>query len=661
MKKQALLLAAIVIPAITFAGTYFVRPDSYFTGIDDTSEYDGSSWDKALPYATFRAGNTANSYDSGSTFYFSGGTYYASDSTKIFIKGINIIGGYDPASTGTTAEQLTYPTDYPTIFSGDVDGDNTHSSGDLWCIFYIQQNTTHGVTTNECTIEGCDFTMAYGVSYKDSGRHGAVVLNNCGSMIFKNCNFYDNYATDKTTSSVVYGGIALTNHRSNVILQDCEFYNNTAYARGAAIRMTSDDAAKGQTILERCSIYNNTVEDGLGSAIIVQQAGYGLYLVNTNVYNNTATGGSTVAAIYVNASGSYTNKCCLISSSVTDNSGYQVYVGASSNEPCFQMFNSVISGGTTSTDAALRFYGTPTSTTDGYVKSLGYNSVGSYYLGGYSGTRFTDTDDKAATRILSQGANLEQIAEAAADLMPSTVTNAELCDFTLDMYGYYRGDYSSNGAKADISGYLDTVDPYPTFTVPSYGYTTYYSQYGYTLPDGVDAAVITSASGTSVDGSYDYSGGYWVPANSALLIKGSQGEATYSITDMQPAELTTKDNLLRGTMVDTTTTASDLTNPVYYKLTGDDAGNVCFSYGADNGAAFTNEANAAYLAVDATDGTDLSSSLSVTGITSASPVIATDTQQSKWTGIYNLSGVKLQSADRNGIYIIDGKKVIVNK
>lgn len=195
-----------------------------------------------------------------------------------------------------------------------------------------------------------------------------------------------------------------------------------------------------------------------------------------------------------------------------------------------------------------------------------------------------------------------------------------------------------------------------TLTIDEAGYATFYSDKALAIPAGIEATTVTAANndGTLTMG-WEYQAGNVVPAGTAVLLRGAADSyATYALADYPVAA--PEGNLLRGSVEAATTKGG----AKYYKLTYAtiaDVRTLGFFWGAEDGAAFTNAAGKAYLAVPAAaaakgyrlDGAD------VTGIGQ----IATDAQGNGQ--VYSISGVRMDGSKRlpAGIYVINGRKVIV--
>lgn len=182
------------------------------------------------------------------------------------------------------------------------------------------------------------------------------------------------------------------------------------------------------------------------------------------------------------------------------------------------------------------------------------------------------------------------------------------------------------------------------------GYATlYYSDRALVVPENVYAYTYKVTNG-KLDESYLYTAGETIPAATGVVLKAAAGEYTFAAS--QKAGDVDTDNLLKGSDEATLTTGG----AVYYKLSlnkAGDANSVGFYYGAADGAAFTNGAHKAYLALPAASGVRafLFNGNTTTGLQNV-------TSNNAATQVYDLQGRRVQSAQK-GLYIINGKKVLV--
>ena len=185
------------------------------------------------------------------------------------------------------------------------------------------------------------------------------------------------------------------------------------------------------------------------------------------------------------------------------------------------------------------------------------------------------------------------------------------------------------------------------------GFGTFYTDKNYVLPQGLTAFGYTSIDGNNtLTKSVEYVAGDIVPANTAVVVKGAKGSYNYYNTE-ETATKTIEKNLLKGVTTDTKIEAKS--GVKRYILTRADDGILAF-YRTNSGT-INVKANRAYLEVpSAMAVASFSLEGSATGINN---VVTTAAKQ----GIYTISGVRLNATTTKelpaGIYIVDGKKVIV--
>ena len=185
------------------------------------------------------------------------------------------------------------------------------------------------------------------------------------------------------------------------------------------------------------------------------------------------------------------------------------------------------------------------------------------------------------------------------------------------------------------------------------GFGTFYTDKNYVLPQGLTAFGYTSIDGNNtLTKSEEYVAGDIVPANTAVVVKGAKGSYNYYNTE-EAATKTIEKNLLKGVTTDTRIEATS--GVKRYILTRADDGILAF-YRTNTGN-INVKANRAYLEVPTAMAV---ASFSLEGTaTGINNVVTTAAKQ----GIYTISGVRLNATTTKelpaGIYIVDGKKVIV--
>lgn len=200
-----------------------------------------------------------------------------------------------------------------------------------------------------------------------------------------------------------------------------------------------------------------------------------------------------------------------------------------------------------------------------------------------------------------------------------------------------------------------------TFTLTTARYGTYYTEDAFVMPEGVTGYTITSEDGKTLNFNETYAAGAVVPAKTALVLKATEEltankEYTYTVVNSDAVAPT--DNLLHGSVAEATTNVEGA--KAYYKLANPTEGGLGFYYGAENGAAFTNGAHKAYLAVK-TEALSQMRGFSFDSMTTGINHVVANAEHAKSTVIYDLNGRRVNSlnAAAKGVYIVNGKKVIV--
>ncbi len=227
---------------------------------------------------------------------------------------------------------------------------------------------------------------------------------------------------------------------------------------------------------------------------------------------------------------------------------------------------------------------------------------------------------------------------------------------TITLKNSYRRD---NVRVDDLE--LSTYSGVGSFKISEAGYGTYYSSKAYTMPKGVKGYTITGNEGTSLVMNEAYAAGDVVPAKTALVVEGAANK--YYTLVAKSTELTPANNKLHGSDK-AETTYVDGTDVKYYKLSYNNEGNnLGFYWGSENGAAFTNGAHKAYLALNSETLLSQSRGFSLAdlahGVTTGINTTVKSATQSNF--IYDLNGRRINSLNgaAKGVYIMNGQKVLV--
>ena len=234
-----------------------------------------------------------------------------------------------------------------------------------------------------------------------------------------------------------------------------------------------------------------------------------------------------------------------------------------------------------------------------------------------------------------------------------------LNDATSPIVVKFENPYSSNARIDDIE--LSKYEKISSFNITDAGYATYYTSDAYAMPTGVTGYTITANNGSELTMKEAYTEGETVPAQTALVLKGKAGK--YSFLPTTSTEITPADNKLHGSDV-AAETHVDGTNVKYYKLSYDSKGtNLGFYWGAENGAAFTNGAHKAYLALDGTTLLSQKQGFSfadlMNGLTTS--INQANAANAAKQSIFDINGRRVNSWNgaAKGIYIVNGQKVLV--
>lgn len=610
MKRFTLMLAGVLCASASFATDYYVS-------VDGSGEKSGSSWENAIAFTEMYS-NINTKYKNGDVFYFQGGTYYVPAKVPTVSNGYSFIG----ATTGT-----------PTVFSGDVNGDGVATEGDASTLLFIQLATKNGDTSKHFVLKNITFTGAY----VNQTRTSALRVDNSGWVDVQNCIFDKNISVYSKDNN--HGGPACLLERSTVNFTDCKFTNNESVGRGGAIKLTSDVSTKGYTNLLRCLVSGNKAKT-LGSAIFFNH-GQELNIINSVITENVSGTEGEVGAIFsIGAGDNFARQITLINSTVTGNKGGAQVLGRKDAD--IRIANSIIVGyGTT---PAISLQEKPKQ-----VLSAGYNIIGKFVVKNASAPAWKTSDFVSDDNTLSSifGTNAVTVGPLAAPYGATQVQIEDIAtswnlgqDLKQDINGVSRGDIAVPGAVV--------AEPLKgSFGITDAKYATYYHDFGYMMPEGVKGGVVTDAKveGTLVV-NYKYGSGSVVPAKSALLLNGAKNDYEVALK----LEETSEDvNLLKGTSYESLTT-SDKAGAKFYKLANDKDKGIGFYWGAENGAAFTNSANKAYLAVAGE--ASAAKGFALGGVDTG---IKEVTEVGK---IYNLQGMQ-QKGLQKGICVVNGKKFVV--
>ncbi len=306
------------------------------------------------------------------------------------------------------------------------------------------------------------------------------------------------------------------------------------------------------------------------------------------------------------------------------------------------------------------------------------DAVTEFTLGGETGSwTFRDKFIDGSYYLCASGTASEayclETTQEDTEAMKASIAISETGDATIT----FGGDAAANTIGYNNAEQLFTC--YPTvntpdnvlpvqlyrrisaFTITDAGYGTYYSNFAYAMPSGATGYTVTLNDDNTIALNPLYTTGRQVPAFTPLLIKARKGQ--YNLTAINSTDAAPAENLLRGTLANKTTTADG--DCLYYKLSKNPAdGKVGFYWGAAEGAAFTNTAYKAYLALPKSEAASQQRGFAF-NFDDTTTSISTTAQQAAATAspssIHDLNGRRLSTlrGAQKGLYIVDGKKVLV--
>lgn len=244
-----------------------------------------------------------------------------------------------------------------------------------------------------------------------------------------------------------------------------------------------------------------------------------------------------------------------------------------------------------------------------------------------------------------------------------TLTDASFSDYSMYISGatsstkitFSADKASKNRFFLDEVKIVPTTAEVPTDVTLHVGdalYSTlYYSDRALVVPENTEAYTYTVTNG-QLEESYRYDENETIPAGVGVVVFALEaGDYTFAVSSQ--AGDVDEDNMLKGSDEDALTVGGD----VYYKLSlnaDNEEGTIGFYWGAEDGAAFTNKAHKAYLALTK-DAAGAAKSFLLDGTTNGIGNISV--QKTMNTPLYNISGQRVGKSYK-GMVISNGKKYI---
>lgn len=306
----------------------------FFATVHGSGTMDGSSWDNAMDAIGLADLMTNYQNLSRQPIYVAEGKYVfktaAGEGLKITKDIYNVKGGFSASSTGYNTTDWD-PSKYPTIFSGDVNGNSRPDEGDCAIM---------SVTNGHVKFEAINFRhgfLSHTLSAELAGQIGACIYINglpqSTSVTTINCEFRDNRTeADNNVNKSVAGGPCVLVQTGIYKARDTRFVNNGEYkgGRGGAVRFNSNESCG---FFDRCFFSGNTLVNKFGSAIQVS-AGH-LCVNNSTFVDNVGDCG------VINGGGAFLIANSTIVLDASDKSNY-AFRCESNTGKCSRLVNNVI-------------------------------------------------------------------------------------------------------------------------------------------------------------------------------------------------------------------------------------------------------------------------------------------------------------------------------
>ena len=174
------------------------------------------------------------------------------------------------------------------------------------------------------------------------------------------------------------------------------------------------------------------------------------------------------------------------------------------------------------------------------------------------------------------------------------------------------------------------------------------------LPSTENYAVTDATAGTVT--------GYYVPKNNGVLIYSTEASAKYYFPKTEDGTVTIKNNNLKAAPAADGVLTPEEGDYKYYKLAYDNYATqtgLGFYWGAADGGAFSVKAGTAYLAVPTSETTNVKG-FSFDGTTTGISAVGAE-GTAKTNEIYNIAGQRVNAMNKAGLYIVNGKKMVIKK
>ena len=293
----------------------------------------------------------------------------------------------------------------------------------------------------------------------------------------------------------------------------------------------------------------------------------------------------------------------------------------------------------------------------------------------HSGSYIPAITDKAHVAMTNAGADV--IISSSPSVSGAVIFSTTEGDVGLHAHGTGNTVIGyTNGAGANHYFFEEVTAFSYTLTVGDAGYSTLYLGYPTTVPTitGEDNGVyVASEVASNYVALTQVEAGHVLPAKTGVIIKASKGDYTFTYSSEENNNVT---SAFEGTLVNEIITPA--ANTTYYVLANGDNGVGLYKakmnrYGdgskvptdKKDGTRFLNNANKVYLPVVNDDADDEPAAEALVmrfgrgqGTTEIENMETTDNGQ-QTTVIYDLTGRRIEKIVEKGMYIINGKKVVI--